>query len=172
MIDIRTLQQELDNQSKNTSLFLEAGIHEGVKITEIVVKPTSRGVSVIQTTFEKDGKKLYYTEWLDEDKTDEAKKKVMMSLLQMLNAVVPRTILDTMVISESLVDFAEKTVLVINGFKDSVDLRLKAVYVKDKVTVPLHTRFAWIENMATVPKADSKIQMFPKDSLVPVEQAS
>jgi hypothetical protein len=167
-IDIRELQQELETQSANTSIFLTPGIHENVKLTEIIIKPTSTGTSVLQTTFDKDGKKLTYTEWLDEGKTDEAKRKVMMSILQMLNAIVPRTILDTMVITDSLVDFAEKAILVINGFKSTVTLRLKAVYVKDKVTVPLHTKFPWIENMDIVKAEDSKIQIYPRDAMTPM----
>lgn len=167
-IDIRELQQELETQSTNTTMFLTPGIHENVRLTEIIIKPTSTGTSVLQTTFDKDGKKLYYTEWLDEGKTEEAKKKVMMSILQMLNAIVPRTILDTMVITDSLVDFAEKAILVINGFKSTVNLRIKAVYVKDKVTVPLHTKFPWIENMDIVKAEESKIQIYPRDAMAPM----
>ena len=167
-IDIRDLQQELETQSANTSMFLTPGIHENVKLTEIIVKPTSTGTSVLQTTFDKDGKKTTYTEWLDESKTEEAKRKVMMSILQMLNAIVPRAILDTMVITDSLVDFAEKAILVINGFKSVVNLRIKTVYVKDKVTVPLHTKFPWIENMDVVKTEDSKIQIYPRDAMTPM----
>jgi hypothetical protein len=166
-IDIKTLQEELLTQTENTSLFITPGIHENVKLMDIVIKPTSTGVNVLQTTFEKENKRLYYTEWLDQEKTLDQKKKVMKSILQMLNAIVPRAILDTMVITEDLQDFAEKAILVINGFKGTVNLRLKAVYVKDKVTVPLHTRFAWIENMDVVKGEDSKIQMYPKDALTP-----
>lgn len=169
-MDIRDLQQELEQNSGSVTLFMNPGIHKNVKLTEIIIKPTSKGASVLQVTFEKEGtkQKLTYTEWLDETKTEEAKKKVMMSILQMLNAIVPRAILDTMVITDSLVDFAEKTILVINGFKSTVNLRLKAVYVKDKVTVPLHTRFPWIENMDLVKDEDSRIQIYPKDAMTPV----
>ena len=167
-MDIKELQLELETQSANTSIFLTPGIHENVKLVDIVIKPTSTGTDVLETRFDKDGKKLTYTEWLDETRTDDVKKKIMMSILQMLNAIVPRTILDTMVITDSLHDFAEKAILVINGFKSTVNLRLKAVYVKDKVTVPLHTKFPWIENMDIVKAEDSKIQIYPRDAMVPM----
>ena len=166
-IDIKTLQQELKDQSQSTTMFFRPGIHESVKLIDAIIKDTPSGVKVIQMTFIQDEKKLYYTEWLDEEKTEDAKKKVMMSILQVLNAIVPPTILDSMVITESLVDFAEKSILVLNGFRSTVDLRLKAVYVKDKVTVPLHSKFPWIENMALVATADSKIQMYPRDRMTP-----
>lgn len=175
-MDIRDLQQELEQSANNVTMFMTPGIHENVKLTEIIIKPTSYGSDVLQTTFEKEGtkQKLTYTEWLDETKTDEAKKKVMMSILQMLNAIVPRAILDTMVITDSLVDFAQKAILVINGYKSTVNLRIKAVYVKDKVSVPVHTKFPWIENMDLVKAEDSKIQIYPKDAMTPVvlEQAA
>lgn len=170
MIDIRQLQEELEQSSSSMTMFMTPGIHENVKLTEIIIKPTSYGASVLQTTFEKEDtkQKLTYTEWLDETKPEDAKKKVMMSILQMLNAIVPRAILDTMVITDSLVDFAEKAILVINGFKNDVKLRIKAVYVKDKVTVPLHTKFPWIENMDIVKAENSKIQIYPRDAMTPV----
>lgn len=167
MIDIKTLQQELKDQSQSTTLFFRPGIHTNAKLTDLIIKDTPSGVKVLQMTFMQDEKKLYYTEWLDEEKTEDAKKKVMMSILQVLNAIVPQTILDSMVITDSLVDFAEKSVLVLNGFKSTVDLRIKAVYIKDKVTVPLHSKFPWIENMAIVSDADSKIQMYPRDKMTP-----
>ena len=142
MIDIKALQEELQSQSNSTTLFFKPGIHENVKLTEVIIKDTPSGTKVLQMTFMQDEKKLYYTEWLDEEKAEDAKKKVMMSILQVLNAVVPASILETMQITDSLVDFAEKSILVLNGFKSTVDLRIKAVYVKDKVTVPLHSKLS------------------------------
>ena len=163
-LDIKALQEELESQSKSTQLFLTPGIHENAKLISVIVKPTPTGTDVLEMTFEKDGKKTYYTEWLDENKTEEAKKKVLMSVLQVLRAIVPKSILDTMVITDSLVDFAQKAVMVLNGFKNEALLRLKTVYVKDKVTVPLHSRYIWIENMT---ETESKIQIFPKDMMAP-----
>lgn len=164
IIDIKALQEEMDMQTQSTPLFLTPGIHENVKLTNVIVKPTPSGTSVLEMTFEKDSKRTYYTEWLDEDKTDDQKKKVMMSILQVLRAIVPKSILDTMVVTDSLVDFAEKSALVLNGFKSENPVRLKTVYIKDKVTVPLHSKFTWIESMATT---DSKIQIYPRDAMSP-----
>lgn len=164
-LDIKVLQEELETQSKNTSLFLEPGIHEDVKLEKVIVKETPVGVNVLEMTFSKDGKRTYYTEWLDEAKADDAKKKVIMSILQVLRAVVPKAILDTMEVSYDLNNFAEKSALVLTGFMTSASLRLKTVYVKDKVTVPLHSKFIWVENMN---EKDSKIQMFPRDQVTPL----
>jgi len=170
-IDIKALQEELETQTASTQLFLPPGIHEGVKLTNVMIKDTPMNVRVLEMTFEKDGKKTYYTEWLDEDKAEEAKKKVVMGVLQVLKAIVPKTILDSMVVVDTLGEFAEKTVLVLNNFKDTVNLRLKTVYIKDKVTIPLHSRYPWIENMI---EPNSKIQILPRDMLTPpaAEQAA
>lgn len=163
-IDIKAFQEELETQTQNTQMFLPPGIHENVKLTNVIIKQTPVGVNVLEMTFEKDGKKTYYTEWLDEDKADDAKKKVVMGILQVLKAIVPKTILDSMTTVDTLGDFAEKTVLVLDKFKNEISLRLKTVYMKDKVTIPLHSRFPWIENML---ETNSKIQILPRDMLTP-----
>ena len=89
-----------------------------------------------------------------------------MSVLQVIKAIVPSEVIDTME-AQNMTDFVNKTVTVLNAYRLTASLRLKTVYIKDKVTVPLHSRFTWIENMQT---EESKIQLLPRDMLTPPVQ--
>jgi hypothetical protein len=168
IIDIKALQAETEVSAQNTQLYLEPGIHENVVLSEIAIKDTPIGVKVLELIFRKDNKKSSFSEWLDEAKEDEALKKVVLTIINVLNAVVPKSVINAMPNTEGIIAFAEQAAMVLNAYKDQAKLRLKTVYVKDKVRVPLHSRMPWIENMN---ETESKIQIMPRDVMT-LQQAA
>ena len=53
IIDIKALQEKLETQSQNTQMFLPPGIHENVKLVNVIIKPTPVGTDVLEMTFRK-----------------------------------------------------------------------------------------------------------------------
>lgn len=165
MLNLKRVGDEISIQQSTAGLFITAGIQEDIKLETAKIKMTPTGTEVFEVTFLKDNKKGYMTEWLHPEDATEQQEKVAGRILCVLKAFLPKEAIDNLE-AKDITDLANKAVIALNATKDSTLLRVKFVYIKDKVTVPRYSKFTWIEPMS-VAKADSKIQWLSMDSMTP-----
>lgn len=163
MVDINSIISEIESSAEREfkPTYLPAGIQENIEILEAKMKKTLTGKDIFEVTFVRDGQKSIWTEWPSLEDGEESKARCARQITECLLTICPKEVVSGMS-SQNIVEFATKAVAAIEAFKTTKKLRLKLVYVKDKVTVPRHSYYKWIESME-IPKESSKIQIFPRD---------
>ena len=139
--------------SDNGSKFLEAGIHENVKLVSARTAVSINGNKFIEFTFEKDGKQLIHTEWeptarADADETQNQSKATnqVTRIMRILRCFYPKEALNFS--GSSYTDFANWVVTMLNAANKETLLRVKAVYNdRGYAVLPSYVKYVAIEPM-------------------------
>lgn len=156
MLNLKRIRETVSQNQENVGIFIPSGITENVELEGVEVKMTPTGTEVFQATFKKDNKRNYMTEWLHPEDPTERQEPGAARIMHLLSAFLPEEALDRLE-AENIKDLAQKAVVALDSTKHATKLRIKFVYVKDKVTTPRYSKFTWVESM-TIPKEESKIQ--------------
>lgn len=154
----------------NGSKFLEAGIHENVKLVSAKTANSPQGNRFIEFMFEKDGKTFPHTEWepkprdgMSEEENQTKATNQVTRIMRILRCFYPQEVLNFS--GDSYKEFAEWVVNMLNNANKETLLRVKIVYNdRGYTTLPSYVKFAFIEPM-DIPvgfyeegKKDSKIR--------------
>lgn len=155
---------ELANKIElNGSKFLEAGIHDNVKLVSARADKSINGNKFLEIKFEKEGKELVHTEWEPtpnptvsaEDNQKKATNQVS-RIMQILKCFYPKEILTFS--GDSYSDFINWVVTLLNSADKSKLLKVKVVYnSKGYTTLPNYAKFTFIEPMVLPEGEVSKI---------------
>lgn len=139
--------------SDNNSKYLEAGIHDNVKLTGVRTADSPTGNKFIEFTFEKDGKIATHTEWEPkpregyDDAANQSKATNQVTrIMRILRCFYPK---EALIFSgNSYKEFANWVVSMLNSANKDILLRAKIVYnEKGYTTLPSYVKFAFIEPM-------------------------
>lgn len=139
--------------SDNNSKYLEAGIHDNVKLASAKFAESPTGKKFIEITFEKDGKTLAHTEWEpttregDSEEQNQSKATNQVTrIMRILKCFYPKELL--MFSGSSYKEFANWVVTMLNNANKDTLLKVKVVYNdKGYTTLPSYVKFACIEPM-------------------------
>lgn len=143
---------ELANQiSDNKGKFLEAGIHENVKLVSAKVDKSINGNIFLEIKFEKDGQELVHTEWestklpnMSEEDHQARGSRQVKRILQILSCFYPKEVL--MFSGASYKEFVEWVASLLNAANKEILLKVKIVYnKKGYTTLPSYCKFKFIE---------------------------
>lgn len=157
---------ELANQietSDNKSKYLEAGIHEDVKLIGAKVDKSVNGNTFLEIKFEKDGRDLTHTEWesskmpnMTEEEYQARGSRQVKRILQILGCFYPKEVL--IFTGSSYVEFINWVASLLNKANKEILLRVKVVYnKKGYTTLPSYCKFTFIEPMVLPEGEESKI---------------
>lgn len=145
---------ELANQiQESKNKYLEAGIHDNVKLVSARVDKSINGNIFIEFKFEKDERTMTHTEWestkkpmeSEEDFQNRANRQVK-RILQILSCFYPKEAL--VFAGSSFSEFANWVVNLLNAANKDILLRVKIVYNnKGYTTLPNYCKFTFIELM-------------------------
>lgn len=149
-----------DVQTKDVK-YLEAGIHENVKLVSARIAQSSNGNNFIEFLFDKNGAKTTHTEYEPKkygDETDESlQSKVdgqVSRIIQILKCFYKKELLNYT--ADSFMSFGGWVVALVNNAPD-IKLRVKIVYNDSGFAgLPRYSKYTFIEPM-TVSDSDSKI---------------
>lgn len=149
---------ELANKNKpvvssNNTKYLEAGIHENVKLVGVRTAESINGNIFIEIRFEKDGKELIHTEWEPTLRPNETEEQVQTKatnqvtrLTYILNCFYPKEMLTFA--GSSYKEFAAWVVGLLSAADKNKLLRVKVIYNdKGYTALPSYKTFAFIEPM-------------------------
>lgn len=139
--------------SDNNSKYLEAGIHDNVKLASAKFAESPTGKKFIEITFEKDGKTLAHTEWEpttregDSEEQNQSKATNQVTrIMRILKCFYPKELL--MFSGSSYKEFANWAVTMLNNANKDTLLKVKVVYNdKGYTTLPSYVKFTCIEPM-------------------------
>lgn len=139
--------------SDNNSKYLEAGIHDNVKLASAKFAESPTGKKFIEITFEKDGKTLAHTEWEpttregDSEEQNQSKATNQVTrIMRILKCFYSKELL--MFSGSSYKEFANWVVTMLNNANKDTLLKVKVVYNdKGYTTLPSYVKFACIEPM-------------------------
>lgn len=157
---------ELANQieiSDNKSKYLEAGIHENVKLVSSKVDKSVNGNTFLEIKFEKDGKDLTHTEWesgkmpgMSEEEYQARGSRQVKRILQILGCFYPKEVL--VFTGSSFKEFVDWVAKLLNAANKEILLKVKVVYnKKGYTTLPSYCKFTFIEPMKLPEGEESKI---------------
>lgn len=137
----------------NSSKYLEAGIHDNVKLTGVRAASSPTGKNFIEFRFEKDGKELLHTEWepskKEGDTEEQNQTKVtnqVTRIMRIMNCFYPKGVLNFN--GNSYKEFTDWVVTMLNAANKDILLKIKVVYNnKGYTTLPTYVKFAFIEPM-------------------------
>lgn len=147
--------------SKNDVKFLEAGIHENVKLVSARTEKTLNGSNFIEVTFVKDGASLKYTEYeptnngsYTQEQIDNRQRNVGIRLMEILKCFYTA---EQLAFEGDLNAIFIWATALLNNADKSKEVRLKVTY-NDRgfATLPTYTKFTYIEPM-TVTSNNSRI---------------
>lgn len=174
MQDLYTVNENTKTAT-STSTYIEAGIHENLKLVEIKYDVTKNGNEFLAFYATNDnGDKVSNTEWPYTPRTpweqmDENDKEKAISIIENQKAKV-KQIVETFkpnfnITASSFKEFAEKTIQFLGDSYTDVKFRLKVVYDKrNYTTFAQSARYQFIEPM-TVTKEDSQIRVLSNDKM-------
>lgn len=145
---------ELANQiQENRNKYLDAGIHDNVKLVSARVDKSINGNIFIEFKFEKDEQTMTHTEWESTKKPMESDKdfqnratRQVKRILQILGCFYPKEAL--VFAGSSYNEFANWVVNLLNAANKDILLRVKVVYNnKGYTALPNYCRFTFIEPM-------------------------
>lgn len=157
---------ELANQietSDNKSKYLDAGIHENVKLVGAKVDKSVNGNTFLEIKFEKNGQDLTHTEWestkmpnMTEEEYQARGSRQVKRILQILGCFYPKEVL--VFTGASYKEFIEWVASLLNKANKEILLRVKVVYnKKGYTTLPSYCKFTFIEPMVLPEGEESKI---------------
>lgn len=147
---------ELANQIEITdskSKYLEAGIHDDVKLVSARVDKSINGNIFLEIKFEKDGQELIHTEWesskmpgMSEEDYQARGSRQVKRILQILGCFYPKEAL--VFTGASYKEFADWVANLLNAANKNILLKVKIVYnKKGYTTLPSYCKFKFIEPM-------------------------
>lgn len=153
----------------NGNKYLEAGIHDDVKLVSARAATSINGNKFLEIKFEKEGKELIHTEWEPTPNptvsTEENQKKAtnqVSRIMQILKCFYPKEALTFS--GESYSEFINWVVNLLNAADKSKLVRLKVVYnAKGYTTLPNYAKFIFIEPMNLPEGQNSKISILGID---------
>lgn len=156
----------------NGNKYLEAGIHEDVKLVSARAATSINSNKFLEIKFEKEGKELIHTEWEPTPNptvsAEENQKKAtnqVSRIMQILKCFYPKEALTFS--GESYSEFINWVVNLLNTADKSKLVRLKVVYnSKGYTTLPNYAKFMFIEPMNLPEGQSSKISILGIDTIV------
>lgn len=156
----------------NGNKYLEAGIHDDVKLVSARAATSINSNKFLEIKFEKDGKELVHTEWEPTPNptvsAEENQKKAtnqVSRIMQILKCFYPKEALTFS--GESYSEFINWVVNLLNAADKSKLVRLKVVYnSKGYTTLPNYAKFMFIEPMNLPEGQSSKISILGIDTIV------
>lgn len=156
----------------NGNKYLEAGIHDDVKLVSARAATSINGNKFLEIKFEKEGKELVHTEWEPTPNptvsAEENQKKAtnqVSRIMQILKCFYPKEALTFS--GESYSEFINWVVNLLNAADKSKLVRLKVVYnSKGYTTLPNYAKFIFIEPMNLPEGQSSKISILGIDTIV------
>lgn len=156
----------------NGNKYLEAGIHDDVKLVSARAATSINGNKFLEIKFEKEGKELIHTEWEPTPNptvsVEENQKKAtnqVSRIMQILKCFYPKEALTFS--GESYSEFINWVVNLLNAADKSKLVRLKVVYnSKGYTTLPNYAKFIFIEPMNLPEGQSSKISILGIDTIV------
>lgn len=157
---------ELANQietSDNKSKYLDAGIHENVKLIGAKVDKSVNGNTFLEIKFEKNGQDLTHTEWessrmpnMTEEEYQARGSRQVKRILQILGCFYPKEML--IFSGASYKEFIDWVASLLNKANKEILLRVKVVYnKKGYTTLPSYCKFTFIEPMVLPEGEESKV---------------
>lgn len=167
--------------STSKSKFMDAGIHENVKLVSYRFdKSPVGGNKFLEFTFEKDGQVMIHTEWepkiglnLDGSRTQEQLEEALQSkqdtlglrMFQILSCYYPNEE-DRNFVGETFSDFAKWIVEMLDKADTEQLLRIKVVFNrKGWLSLPNYGKIKFIEPMS-IPTEESKIRIIDNIDLI------
>lgn len=156
----------------NGNKYLEAGIHDDVKLVSARAATSINSNKFLEIKFEKEGKELVHTEWEPTPNptvsAEENQKKAtnqVSRIMQILKCFYPKEALTFS--GESYSEFINWVVNLLNAADKSKLVRLKVVYnSKGYTTLPNYAKFMFIEPMNLPEGQSSKISILGIDTIV------
>ena len=153
----------------NGSAFLDAGIHENIKLTDVKYDESRNGNKFIAFYFQDgNGNQVPKTEWEPKGEGEDLERKQANVMQRLKHIAVNSGILSEDEFQFSVDSFEElgkKVEELLKSKKDQWDknkLRIKVVYDNNNyTTLPRYTKFACLENMNKIPSEQSKIKILP-----------
>jgi hypothetical protein len=165
-----------DTANANGTPYLEPGIHDNVKMTEVKYETTVKGNEFLAFTWQDEsGNKVTLTEWPyrmpkpfesmsaeEQDKTKGIINSQMSRIKQILEVYIGK-ISDELINSPTFKEFATKVVNLLEGKYADKLVRVKVVYDdKGWTIVSNRSKYQFIESM-DIPKEESSIKMLAGD---------
>lgn len=171
-VNLYVMDESIDSE-KSTVNYIDVGIHENIKLTEIRFDISKNDNQFISFTFENEnGNQLVHTEYEPRlnDNSEDARKQYDKKRLNQMKRIKH---IATKIVSENefkftatdFKDFCTKTLAILTPDKYEDKLfRIKATYSwNNYVTLPNYTPF--IEDMALVPKEKSRLSILSLDKI-------
>jgi hypothetical protein len=164
---IYNVTKELQSEGSESS-FMDVGIHENVKMTNVEYGITDKGNEFLAFYFVNEtGEQLSHTEWkpsanLEAQKLESAVINQMKRIKQIVTKFVPES--EFVFVARSFKEFAESVVRVLGKRYEGKRVRIKVVYSGKYTSLPSYTKFQFIESM-DIPKEKSKIKILSLDKM-------
>lgn len=147
----------------NNSKYLDAGIHDNVKVEEASVRKSPTDKTFLEIKFTKDGKVMTHTEWEARKRDDETTEsyearcdRQVSRMLQILKCFYPKESL--VFTGSSFKEFVDWVAAMINAADKSKLVKVKIVYNDNGyTTLPKYSAFQFIEPMVLPEGETSKI---------------
>jgi len=156
----------LEINSETTGVnFIDVGIHENVKLTNVEYKESTEGNKFMVFTFEKEGKTLPHTEWEPKDPDPVKLKNKKANQMKRVKHIVTKFIPEEAYVfkAEDFKSFCENTIKLLDDKFNNKLVRIKVVYSNNNYTsLPNYVPF--IESM-DVPKEKSKLEIISIDKM-------
>lgn len=147
----------------NDSKYLDAGIHDNVKVEEANVRKSPTDKTFLEIKFTKDGKVMTHTEWEARKRDDETTEsyeakcdRQVSRMLQILKCFYPKESL--VFTGSSFKEFVDWVAAMINAADKNKLVKVKIVYNDSGyTTLPKYSAFQFIEPMILPEGETSKI---------------
>lgn len=147
----------------NDSKYLDAGIHDNVKVEEASVRKSPTDKTFLEIKFTKDGKVMTHTEWEARKRDDETTEsyeakcdRQVSRMLQILKCFYPKESL--VFTGSSFKEFVDWVAAMINAADKNKLVKVKIVYNDSGyTTLPKYSAFQFIEPMILPEGETSKI---------------
>lgn len=147
----------------NDSKYLDAGIHDNVKVEEASVRKSPTDKTFLEIKFTKDGKVMTHTEWEARKRDDETTEsyeakcdRQVSRMLQILKCFYPKESL--VFTGSSFKEFVDWVAAMINAADKNKLVKVKIVYNDSGyTTLPKYSAFQFIEPMVLPEGETSKI---------------
>lgn len=147
----------------NDSKYLDAGIHNDVKVEEASVRKSPTDKTFLEIKFTKDGKIMTHTEWEARKRDDETTEsyeakcdRQVSRMLQILKCFYPKESL--VFTGSSFKEFVDWVAAMINAADKNKLVKVKIVYNDSGyTTLPKYSAFQFIEPMVLPEGETSKI---------------
>lgn len=147
----------------NDSKYLDAGIHDNVKVEEVSVRKSPTDKTFLEIKFTKDGKVMTHTEWEARKRDDETTEsyeakcdRQVSRMLQILKCFYPKESL--VFTGSSFKEFVDWVAAMINAADKNKLVKVKIVYNDSGyTTLPKYSTFQFIEPMVLPEGETSKI---------------